>query len=53
MSPGGFVYKRRVHYQECDLNGIMFNSHMYDYLDEALNDLARQRPELSAAAGVR
>lgn len=47
MTSGGFVYHRRVHYQDCDPHGIMFNSHMYAYLDEALKELAREQPELS------
>ena len=48
MTPSRFVYRRRVHYHECDIQGIIFNSHLYAYFDEALKELARQQPSLRA-----
>ncbi len=49
MSASGFAYRRRVHYHECDLEGIIYNSHLYAYFDEALKELARERPGLAPA----
>lgn len=47
MTTSTFVYRRRVHYHECDIQGIIFNSHLYAFFDEALRELAREDPQLA------
>jgi acyl-CoA thioester hydrolase len=39
--------RRRVRYEECDPSGVVFNAHLYSYLDGALRDLARERPAIA------
>jgi acyl-CoA thioester hydrolase len=37
-SPGsaGFTHRIRVRYSDCDMQGVVFNSNYFDYLDDAM-----------------
>ena len=42
MSPEAFVHRLRVRYIECDMQGIVFNSHYYAWMDLAHQELIRE-----------
>ncbi len=42
MSPDPFVHRLRVRYHECDMQGIVFNSHYYTWIDVAHTELIRE-----------
>ena len=41
-SPEPFVHRLRVRYIECDMQGIVFNSHYYTWMDLAHTELIRE-----------
>ena len=42
MTPEPFVHRLRVRYIECDMQGIVFNSHYYTWMDIAHTELIRE-----------
>jgi acyl-CoA thioester hydrolase len=38
-----FVHRLRVRYHECDMQGIVFNSHYYTWIDDAHTEWIRER----------
>ena len=42
MTPEPFVHRLRVRYIECDMQGIVFNSHYYTWMDLAHTELIRE-----------
>ena len=42
VSPEPFVHRLRVRYIECDMQGIVFNSHYYTWMDLAHQELIRE-----------
>ncbi|MEO7942688.1 MAG: thioesterase family protein [Marmoricola sp.] len=41
-SPAPFVHRLRVRYIECDMQGVVFNSHYYAWMDLAHQELIRE-----------
>jgi acyl-CoA thioester hydrolase len=42
VTPEPFVHRLRVRYIECDMQGIVFNSHYYTWMDLAHTELIRE-----------
>jgi len=42
VTPEPFVHRLRVRYIECDMQGIVFNSHYYTWMDIAHAELLRE-----------
>jgi acyl-CoA thioester hydrolase len=42
VTPERFVHRLRVRYIECDMQGIVFNSHYYTWMDLAHTELIRE-----------